>query len=193
MGKGEGVCGGEGGMREVSFEVFGWAIGLILDLFRSVDAAGLAGLLSVPFVPLYTRLRREHLLDHDQRKSIFEMVRGEPGVNFSGLMNKLCMKNGVLAYHLMTLEREGFITSRRDGVFRRYYLIDAGSIPDEIEEEIVEILYKSPGISQSGLARHLNKSRQVINYHIKQMASDGFVRLVKTGRRSRCYLQNWVS
>jgi DNA-binding MarR family transcriptional regulator len=146
------------------------------------------------FVPLYSRLKKERLLDQNVRDVIYRAIMEDPGVNFTGLMRSLCLKNGVLSYHLSTLEREDYIVSRRDGIYRRYYPKNNGcKAPKELHEQITDIVFERPGITQSKLARQLKKSRQVVNYHIKQMVANGTIRIIRKGRQTLCYVCNWVA
>jgi DNA-binding MarR family transcriptional regulator len=145
------------------------------------------------FLPLYSRLKREKVLDQSVRDLIFKAIMEDPGINFTGLMKSLSLKNGVLSYHLATLEREDYIMSRRDGIYRRYYPKNNGyKAPKELHEQIMDIVFERPGITQSKLARHLKKSRQVVNYHIKQMVANGTIKIIRRGRQTKCYICNWV-
>jgi predicted transcriptional regulator len=100
----------------------------------------------------------------------------------------------VLSYHLSTLEREEYIISRRDGIYRRYYPRTNGycNAPKELHEMIVDVVFEKPGITQSKLAKELKKSRQVINYHIKQLVNNGTIKIERKGRKTKCYVSNWA-
>jgi DNA-binding MarR family transcriptional regulator len=139
--------------------------------------------------PFYSRLSRDQLLKHTLRGRIYKRILETPGITFTEIMKILELKNGVLAYHLSTLEREEIIVSRRDGIFRRYYPKNGHKIPQEIKDMIIDTVYENPGITQSKLARILKKSRQVVNYHIKHLVASGHIRVLKTGRKCKCYIR----
>jgi predicted transcriptional regulator len=166
-----------------------------LLLFGSVLATDIGRWATgMTLLPLYSRLKRTELLDQSVRDQIFNTIIKDPGINFTGLMKALMLKNGVLSYHLATLEREEYIISRRDGIFRRYYPKNNGHRPPkELHEQIRDIIFERPGITQSKLARELKKSRQVVNYHIKQMVANGAIRIVRRGRQTKCYICNWMA
>ncbi|MCD6461343.1 MAG: winged helix-turn-helix transcriptional regulator [Thermoplasmata archaeon] len=138
------------------------------------------------FLPGYSRLTDEDVLENPTRRRILDYIYRNPGANFSAMMSSLEMKNGVLSHHLRILERRGYILSKKDGAFRRYYLFSQ-SPPPTLEEKILHILSSRPGINQSDLAKEVGVSRQVINYHIKRMTESGRVLVKREGKSSRCY------
>lgn len=79
-----------------------------------------ARLLSL-MLPLYHRIRKKEMLDQERRWGIYREIQGSPGVNFGGLKRKLVVQSGVLAHHLVLLEDQRLIVSRRDGIRKRFY------------------------------------------------------------------------
>lgn len=72
-------------------------------------------------LPLYTRLGGDKLLANKMRRKIFKAIASNPGIHFSSLMETLNLKNGVLAYHLSVLEKEDYISSTKEGLYRRFW------------------------------------------------------------------------
>jgi predicted transcriptional regulator len=102
-------------------------------------------------------------------------------------MKELKLKNGVLAYHLNTLEREELIRSLRDGTFRRYYPRSGRDVPFEIQRTIIEKIAQMPGIPEGFLADELGISRQVLDYHLDHLVQSGHVRMERRGKRNLLY------
>jgi predicted transcriptional regulator len=154
-----------------------------------VAAAVAAGKYNLSFlaIPLYSRLKKENLLNHAVREQIFGFVNSHPGANFSQIMKELNLKNGVLAYHLNTLEREELIRSLRDGTFRRYYPRSGRDVPFEIQRSIIEKIAMMPGIPVGFLADELGISRQVLDYHLDHLVQSGHVRMERRGKRNLLY------
>jgi DNA-binding transcriptional ArsR family regulator len=144
--------------------------------------------LTVMAIPLYSRLRKEGLLNHSIRQQIFGYVNEHPGANFSTIMRELDLKNGVLAYHLTTLEREEMIRSMRDGSYRRYYPRSSRSVPFEIQRAILDRIAQSPGLAEAKLAETMGLSRQVLDYHLNSLIDSGHVRLERRGKRNLAYV-----
>jgi predicted transcriptional regulator len=149
--------------------------------------------LTALFLPLYVKLRKEEVLDQFTRGKIQGYITAYPGEHYSSIKAQLGLKNGALAYHLKVLEREGYITSVRDGVFKRFYPKEAPlprrrSQYSAIQEMILEHIKEKPGISQDRLAQMMKVSNQVINYHIKNLLATGAIKLERQGKETRCFL-----
>jgi predicted transcriptional regulator len=173
-------------------------IGAIGGVIGSHEA-GKYWLLSVLFIPLYTKLHKNKILDHFTRGRVYEYIRNNPGTYYSEIKRELELNNGNLTYHLHTLEREALIKSRTKGRFKVFYPMDV-KIPTDMEPEfsgfrtqLLDLIREHPGISQKELGALLpNKKQRTISYHIKNMEREGVLRLEKVGRETKCYITNKV-
>ncbi|MGQ9583461.1 MAG: winged helix-turn-helix transcriptional regulator [Thermoplasmatota archaeon] len=152
--------------------------------------------LSVLFIPLYTKIKRDDILDHFIRGQVYGYIKANPGEHYNSIKKALSLKNGTLMYHLKTLEREDFIKSVVDGRFRRFYPKDM-KIPDPSEElvlkmnhiqrEILRIIRESPGISQKELAARIGLSPPTVHYHVDIMTAARLVTVRRAGRETQCF------
>lgn len=146
-------------------------------------------LLAVVFV--YTKMRREQLLEHKVRANIFDYINKNPGVHYRGIMNDLNLQMGVLTHHLNMLEQEKYIKSAQDGMYRRFYpfnaSVNSGLVLNEVQQRILQYIRDRPGISQADLARNLGYTRKVVYYHVKILSNAGFIHVETAGRESRCF------
>ncbi len=155
---------------------------------------GKYGLLKLFFLPLYTRIKRERTLDHFVRGQVFEYIKLNPGVHYTSIKNHIGINNGAVTYHLQTLERQGFIKSKRAGRLKRFYPIGVkidqeNSIQlSELQTSIIDVIRQMPGITQKEIAEMLNTSHQVVGYNINQLAHNKIIRTEKEGRKVRYYL-----
>ncbi len=147
------------------------------------------------FFPLYTRMKRNNVLDHFLRGRIYEYVKVNPGVNFSQILRYFDLNNGTLTYHLNVLEREKYVKSIRDGVYRRYYLtgthVDEEHLSD-VKHRILKVVHDFPGISQSNIAKLIGASRRLVNYHIKALEGQEVIEITREGRNSHVYLRKEI-
>ena len=145
----------------------------------------------IVIILLYTKVRRERLLEHKVRGDIFALINKSPGVHYRGIMSELGIQMGQLTHHLNMLETQRYIKSYQDGMYRRFYPINhqvgTSLILSEIQERVLHTLQQHPGISQVELARLLNQNRKIVHYHVKILADAGFVHIEPAGRESRCY------
>jgi len=149
-------------------------------------------ILQLGLVPLYTRLKREKVLDHSVRGRLYRTIRGDPGIHYTKLKKSLRLNNGALAYHLSVLERERYVKSRRDGSRRRFFPCGM-KVPEkkhyltETQRSIVEFVRENPGLSQKAIAEGLGISAQLASYHIKILTGAGVLRMGRYGRRKTCF------
>ena len=140
----------------------------------------------------FARLRRSRLLENAIRKRVYEFIAEHPGKHYRAILSDLGLSMGVLTYHLNTLERGGMITSSQDGVYRRFYTAgrkaELRRFLSKIQQRIVAVIEQNVGISQTGIARTLEISRPLVNYHLHVLEDAGFVRLVPRGRETGCFL-----
>lgn len=140
------------------------------------------------------RLKKDQVLDHFTRGQIFGFIKANPGAHYIAVQEHLELQNGVLAYHLKVLEREEYITSERDGIYRRLYPRHM-KIPHKerqltrVQKDIVEALKAHPGTSQNGLARLIGESKQVVGYHVRVLEKAGLVRVEREAQQTRCFLE----
>ncbi len=149
-------------------------------------------LFSLVIVPLYTRLKKEEVLDQFLRGEIFGYIKAHPGAHYNQIKRDLDLNNGNLSYHLKVLERERFIKSEQDGINRRFYpwgmkVKDQFHLSD-VQNIIRELIVDNPGASQKEIAKMAGLSTQVVNYHIRILTQASILRLGKRGRKTLCYV-----
>lgn len=161
--------------------------GLGLVLFFSLTEVGYLALSFTLLVPLFTRLRRDKVLDNFTRGQIYGYIQANPGAHYSAIQEVLDIENGVLAYHLRVLLRENYLVARSEGIFKRFYPRDykipkGRTLLTRLQVDILEAAERTPGVSQREIARTLGESKQVISYNVGVLRD---ARLVSTERRGR--------
>ncbi len=145
-------------------------------------------------LPLYTKLKREKVMDHETRGMIRGYVIANPGDHFNAIKAALGLKNGTLAHHLRILEREDFVKSIRDGKYRRFFPVGAkvseGAYPTKIEKLILDILEETPGRTQKEIARRLGVSQPAVSYHVRKLEKLNMIRSKKHRISLRYYVDN---
>ena len=141
----------------------------------------------------FARLQRNRLLENAIRKRIYGFIVEHPGKHYRAILSELGLSMGVLTYHLNTLERGGMITSSQDGVYRRFFRAgkkaELRRFLSKIQQRIVAVIEQNGGISQAGIARTLEISRPLVNYHLHVLEDAGLVRLDPRGRETGCFLE----
>jgi predicted transcriptional regulator/uncharacterized protein YegL len=140
----------------------------------------------------YTRIRREDLLNQENRKKIYEYITDNPGEHFRALQRAVDLEVGVLSHHLNVLEKEQLIVSEQDGNNRRFWAAGVKHDLDQvhlsrIQENILKQIDKDPGITQAQIAKKIGVSRKVVFYHVKFLRNAGIVREEKEKRKTHYY------
>jgi len=163
----------------------------ILGLIGGTET-GKYAFLSLVFIPLYTKIKKNKVLDHYLRGKIHGYIIANPGEHYNAIKEQLNVTNGALSYHLRVLEREAYVRSRMDGIFKRFYPADM-KLPttqrniSSFQEVILTIVKNNQGLSQKDIAKRIGASSQVINYHIKILEESELIRVDRTRRKSRVY------
>ena len=139
-------------------------------------------------LPMFTRLKKEEVLDHRLRYAINGLILETPGIHYNAIIKELRLSNGVAVYHLRVLEQRGFIRAVRDGTMKRFYPTavrlpqDRAPTPEEIRDHIVAIVGSTPGISQKDVAKRLAMEREAVGYHLRELTREGSLKAEKDGR-----------
>lgn len=169
------------------------SLGLLSGIvaFVSSTEPGRHALFGLVF-PLFTRIKREEVLDHFLRGQVYGVIKTQPGTNFSAIRDLLGLSNGTLSYHLRTLETSGFVLSERDGLYKRFFPADLGAAAtqdgvrlSELQRRLVERLRQNPNVGQRDLANANGVTQQCISYNLRIMRKEGLVVKVRSGRGHR--------
>ncbi len=151
------------------------------------------GMFKLLVFPLYSRIKKEDVLDHFVRGQIYGYIRANPGVHFNLLRASLRVNNGTLAHHLRTLEIQGFVKTRRDRMFKRFYAMDV-EIPDDdgirlsdLQARILDLVSDGSGSTQAEIADRLKVSQQAISYNLRMMSREGMIQVERAGREHRYF------
>ncbi len=158
----------------------------------STESAGFS-LFNIFAFPLYSRIKKDEVLDHFVRGQIYGYIVSNPGKHYNSIREKLQVTNGTLSYHLRTLEVQGFIKSRKESIYRRFYPIemkfprDKGVKLSDMQITILAALRRRPAPTQKDIAGDLGISQQVASYNLRILARKGFVQVRKEGRKRMYY------
>jgi len=164
------------------------AAGLLIFLLLS--EVGFVTLVTA-LISIYSKLSKKDILNHEIRGLIRGYIIANPGDHYSSIKRNLDLNNGTLAYHLRVLEQNGFIKSMYDGIYKRYYPanINISKLKKNVakQEEIVNIILDNPGVTMEQIGRMIGVSRQVVNYHVKNLIRGGVVTYSRDQKSARFY------
>jgi DNA-binding transcriptional ArsR family regulator len=171
------------------------AIGLWALVFAIAAEPSRFALIKYLWVPLYTKIRKEEVLDQFVRGRIFGVIEHNPGVTYSQIKRKIGVGNGTLTHHLSMLEKQNYIKADRDGLYKRFYPRDYHIDEDAVElttlqRDIYFLAKTEPGISQKDLSDRLGVSERVMSYHIHLLQEARLLRVERTGRKHALFVQD---
>jgi predicted transcriptional regulator len=181
--------------KEIPYFQFGALLAAFVAMaIASTESAGFS-LFNIFAFPLYSRLKKDEVLDHFVRGQIYGFIVSNPGEHYNSIRENLKVTNGTLSYHLRTLEVQGFIKSRKESVYRRFYPIemkfprDKGVKLSDLQIAMLETMRRRTAPTQKDIASDLGISQQVASYNLRILTQKGFVLVRKEGRK-RMYYQD---
>ena len=172
--------------------------GAVLAAVGAFSMLALLGLYSDKYrfftllAPLYTRIKKKHVLDHFTRGRIYGYIEANPGAHYNIIRDALAVNNGSLTYHLRMLEKTEYINSKKAGKCRYFYPaslnISEKNGLSNLQNSILEKIVEAPDITQKEIADETGVSQQVISYNVKKMIKNGVVKIRKDGRESYLYV-----
>ncbi|MGA1820179.1 MAG: winged helix-turn-helix transcriptional regulator [Thermoplasmatota archaeon] len=175
--------------------LFGGAAGIILAamIFFGFTEVGVVIMFTVGS-SIYSKLSKKDILNHEVRGLIRGYIIANPGDHYSSIKRNLDLNNGTLAYHLRVLEQSGFIKSMYDGIYKRYYPsnVNISKLKKNVskQEEIFNIILENPGVTMEEIGRMIGVSRQVVNYHVKNLIRAGVVSYLRDRKSAKFYPQD---
>jgi predicted transcriptional regulator/uncharacterized membrane protein len=157
--------------------------------------------LLIGLLPLYTRLNKDKILDHETRGMIRGYIIANPGVHFNYLKRELKLKNGSLAYHLKVLEQAEFVKIEREGMYTRLYPMKNGAYYkgafngvrlSELQKKIVRQIRIKPGITQKKIIERTNIKQQTVSRNISALEKKEVIRVKRKGRETCCYFNKEI-
>jgi predicted transcriptional regulator len=168
--------------------------GLLAVTALAATEFGKYGLIKLLFVPLYSRVRKENVLDHFVRGQIYGYIMSHPGEHYNGIKQALKVNNGTLSHHLKTLEMQGYLKSHRDGTYKRFYPVgtkvprNKGIKMSDLQIEIVDAIRQVPGITQKEIARREGITQQSVSYNLRILVRLGVLQCARDGVRKKYFI-----
>lgn len=129
-----------------------------------------------------------------RREQILAFIKTHPGSHLRQIQRELDLAMGVMQYHLYALEKERKITSRRRGLYKRFYpvlqfasgqldILDV--LSQETERDVLLFLIQKTEVTQKELSEYMDISPASVNWHIRRLSDSGLVDSRREGTNVR--------
>lgn len=147
------------------------------------------------------------ILQLETRRRCYRLVVDFPGLHLNEISRELGLTPNLASYHLRALERNGFVSTRRESGFVRYFPRRDGRFG---REEVVDprkkaqlallrrptplriavALLNEQELSVAQLSRQTGLGPPTLAYHLERLEAAELVRSERDGRERRCRLRD---
>ena len=120
------------------------------------------------------------------RRRILTLVERYPGLHLRDLARRAMLSESLAGYHLEALEREGFVQSKFDDFYRRFYPVQSAA-PSAADQQLlgllrqrvpaaisIHLLEQSPS-THTTLTKKMGLAKSTLSYHISKLQAAGLV------------------
>lgn len=127
-------------------------------------------------------------IQNNIRYNLLQYIDKIPGIRYRELLRLTGVSNGVLAYHLESLERSSLIRADRRSRMTRFYTINIPteefdairSLKHPTARQIIKFLLENESCGFKELVEHTKKAPSTISWNLKRLADSGLI-LVQHG------------
>lgn len=144
------------------------------------------------------RIYPNNVLDHPQRKAVYDIVVANPGIDLGKIGKVLNLNRETLRYHMDLLASSNKIVVMKDhGIIRyyenhgRYGILERRVLAhfwNLTAEQILSIVLSNPGITQKDIASKLSIASPTVNWYMKRFTTDEIVTAQRTGRLTNYFI-----
>lgn len=141
------------------------------------------------------RIYPKNVLDHPQRKAVYDFIMANPGIDLGRIGKALDLNRETLRYHIDLLASSNKIVVMREHGIIRYYENHGRYGPLErrvlahlwnpTARQIISIVHSNPGITQRDIAIRLSIASPTVHWYIQRFATDGILTSEHAGRFTR--------
>jgi DNA-binding transcriptional ArsR family regulator len=138
-------------------------------------------------IPLYSRLKKEAVLDNFKRGEINAFIKLNPGTYYNEIKKHLGVSNGVLTYHLNKLEAEGYIKAKNNGRYKHYFPANM-RIPkkiiilNELQRGLLKFIGDYKSVTQANISEHFDLPVPTVSRHLRRLLDAEMISVEKRGK-----------
>jgi predicted transcriptional regulator len=135
---------------------------------------------------LFSRVRKDALLDNPIRAQIHAAIEAQPGIHALDLVRLVGKGNGTVEHHLRKLVTGDLVTKVQGTGYTCYFvkgstdrrdMAAAPLLKSPVAQAVLDAARNRPGLPPSVLARELGVAPATISYHLRRLETAGLVRM----------------
>jgi DNA-binding CsgD family transcriptional regulator len=144
------------------------------------------------------RIYPKNVLDHTQRKAIYDVIVTKPGIDIKRIGNILNLNRETLRYHLDLLEASNKIVVMKDHGIRRYYenhgryaILEKRIMAHQWNPtagRIISIVQSNQGITQGDIAIRLSITSPTVHWYMQRLTTDGIITALHMSRLTHYHI-----
>ena len=147
------------------------------------------------------------MIKMDRANLVVQTIENDPGIQFSEIMRKTGMKNGVLSHYTRKLEENGIVQVERTPRVTRFYPLGIDkeatllikNLRQETPKNILVLLLENESLAFNDIAKKVKRSPATVSINLTQLIQDEIVesKFVNTKRifqiKNKDLVQNTVN
>ncbi len=139
----------------------------------------------------YLNEKNKKVLELENRRKIYELVRKYSGSHFRELERKSKIPIGILKYHLDFLNKHGLIKQEKDGNNIRYFLANIkfenmkllSLLRQKSIRRIILFILTNKKPYHQDIVKFVGLSPSTVSWHIKKLIKSNVITEIKEGRK----------
>ena len=139
----------------------------------------------------YLNEKNKKVLELENRRKIYELVRKYSGSHFRELERKSKIPIGILKYHLDFLNKHGLIKQEKDGNNTRYFLANIkfenmkllGFLRQKSTRRILLFILTNEKSYYQDIVKFVELSQSTVSWHIKKLIKANIISEIKEGKK----------
>lgn len=137
---------------------------------------------------------------NDPKETLMMHINNIPGIRYRELLRLTSLSNGVLAYHLSTLEKSSQIRVDRQREIKttRYYSISISRqesdilryLRNNVSRQIIELVLYNDVCTFNEIVEHLGKASSTVSWHLKRLKQGGLISMEYGGEYQLYQIMN---
>lgn len=145
-----------------------------------------------PVAPMFSRIARSEVLDHEAREAIYELLDEQAGLSLEAICRELDLARSTARHHVRKLEQTGMIEHTRLGRARVHHLVGQRHravrehlLTNETRAAVYETI-EDDALTITEIAHQLEANPGSVHFHLGKLTDVGLVETVgEDGRRYR--------